>query len=169
MRGGLRRGSYFFVIDAFIAGAILFLTLVVIFNFFVGPRQTEQSFTYAHDYLAFLTSTQVRDYHDLTIDALSISDRRKSLAEQVLIFHNASNDTAAAVILAAAAQSLPPTVLINVSVQEQAGSQSAVLYSRGLSETGQKRTHLVAKSVEYAIINQSGLYGPVVMQTEVWS
>lgn len=167
MRGGSRRGSYFFVIDAFIAGAILVFTLVMIFNLFIAPRETEQSFTYAHDYLSFLTSTQVRDYHDLLVDNLVVPDRRKTLAEQVLIFHNASNDSAAAVILGAAAQSLPSTVALNISLKD--GVTMTMLYNRSIDQIPAKRSHLVAKSIGYAIINQSALYGPLTLQVEVWS
>ena len=167
MRGGVRRGSYFFVIDAFIAGIILIFTLVMIFSLFVAQRPTEQSFTYAHDYMMFLSTTEVRDYHDATVDALTVADRKKTLAEQVLIFHNQSNDTAAAVILNATAQSLPDTVVINVNITTEGATMS--LYNRSLASASQKRTHLVAKNIAYAIINESQLYGPVVLQVEVWA
>lgn len=167
MRGGSRRGSYFFVIDAFIASAILVFTLVMIFNLFVTPRDTQQSFTYAHDYISFLSFTQFRDYHDPSVEALNVPDERATLAEQVLLFHNASNDSAAAVILAAAARSLPSTLALNVSLL--VGANTTLLYNQSVNQIPSKRTHLVAKSISYALLNQSALYGPVTLQVEVWA
>ena len=168
-----RKGAYFFVIDAFIAAAILSLTLVLIFNLFVSPTRTEQSFSFAHDLISFLTQTEVRDYrHSDITDMISkghINDIRNTLSEEILIFFDKNDFGNASIILNASTQSLPQTLAINVSIFDPATSTSTPLYERKEGSGLSKRSHLTARSVEYALDEQNQIIGPYVLRVEVWS
>ncbi len=169
-----RRGSYFFVIDAFMAAAILSFTLMLVFNFFAQQRQAEQSLTYAQDYLTFLTSTAVRDYRDPVVTDLMngnpVTNPRATLAEQVLLYNYSGQNDNATRLLEAVAKSIPLSMGINVSVEEMSPPSSFSLYSRAISGGRSAATsHLVAKSLVYALVDQSTIYGPFVMVVEVSS
>ena len=175
MRGARsRRGSYFFVIDAFIAAAILSFTLMLVFNFFAQQRQATQSLTYAQDYLTFLTSTSMRDYRDPVVTELMtdnpVTNPRVTLAEQVLLYNYSGQNGNASLLLEAVAKSIPSSMSINVSVAEMSPASSFSLYSRAASGGRSAVTsHLVAKSLVYALVDQSTIYGPFVMVVEVSS
>jgi len=168
-----RRGSYFFVIDAFIAASILVLTLTLIFNFFTSQRQTEQVFTYAQDYLDFLASTQVKDYRIPEITQLivagNITNTRVTLAEQVLIFNLSGQNQNAKTILEAVAKSVPENVDLMVTLVDRRTGMNATLYSRPSSNAGVgKQNHLSARSLVYTVVNNT-FYGPYAFRAEAWT
>jgi len=170
MESGGRKGSYFFVIDAFVAAAILAITVIVVLNFFVGQRAPAQSFAYARDYLGFLSSTQVRDFHNEVVRQQiadgNITDPRNTIATQLLLYHNESKDDLAWQLLNATVTSLPADLAVNVSIDD--GGAGFVLYNRTDNMLEYRRTHLAVRSIEYTIINQT-IYGPYVLLVEVWA
>ncbi len=181
MRGGRilkrvrrdRRAAYFFVIDAFIAAAILSVTLVLIFNLFVGQTDSGQTFTYAHDFITFLAETEVRDYRHPTIANMvvkgDIEDPRKTLAEQVILDFAADNIANASVILNASAESLPATLRINVSILDPETKVRTQLYSQAPRVAREERLHLTARTLEYSLTPENQIIGPYILQVEVWS
>lgn len=168
MRGG-RRGSYFFVIDAFLGAAILIVTLIVMLNIYLQRSSPEQSFTYARDYLDFLTTTEVRDYHSPTIDLLiaqgNISNPSATIAEQLLYFHNTSRDDLVYVIINESIRILPGHVAVNVSVID---TGAELLYNRSTEGSEDRKVHQSVRGIEFVFINRSTLYGPVVLEVDVW-
>lgn len=169
--GRIRRGSYFFVLDAFVAVAILAFAITLIVSFFSSQRQTEQTFSYAQDYLSFLTSSHINDYQNPVISELlasgNISDPRVTIAEQILRFHNRSDDIDAWKILNATAGSIPENNGIKVMLHEASSGYNTTLYNR-TSILITNSTHLVASGIVYTLINNT-LFGPFTLRVEVWS
>lgn len=179
---GRRRGSYFFVIDAFFAAAILTFTVVLIFSLFVVQPRTGQSYSYAQDYLTFLTGTGMRDFrHAAIIEIMNdptlrpYVDSRRSLSEQVLVFYNRSaegNPTLKGgyeAILEAAAENLPETLTLNVWLRDPEKETSVKLYGREAGSVSETKTRLNARALEYVMLNETDIYGPLVLQVEVLS
>lgn len=176
MRGGSRRGSYFFVLDAFIASAILVFTIVLVFSLFLSSRGTNQSFTYASDYLSFLSTTELRDYQSPVVDELvasgNITDTRKTIAQQLLTFYNESGGEPGSelhdawLLLNESADLLPQDVAFNVSLH--GSSWNYTLYNRSVDGLYDGRTHLAVRSVEYAMINRASIFGPLILEVDVW-
>jgi len=168
-----RRGAYFFVIDAFIAAAILGVTLVLIFNLFIGQTDSEQTFTYAHDFITFLAETEARDYRQATIANMVvqgyIEDPRKTLAEQIILAFADGNLANATAILNASAESLPPTLRMNVSILDSVTRAQTLLYSQAPVLAHEERLHLTARTLEYALTPENNIIGPYIIQVEVWS
>ncbi len=169
-RGG-RRGSYFFVLDAFMASAILILTVALVYGLFLTPPSSQQSFAYASDYLLFLTTTQLRDYSSDVVKQMvaseEINDTQATIASQLLLFHNESRDDLAEKLLNDTATTLPAGLAIRVSVIDGTGGHE--LYGRGTAGAPWLPTHLASRSIEYATINDSAIYGPTVLLVEVWA
>ncbi|MBR9692573.1 hypothetical protein GOV07_01435 [Candidatus Woesearchaeota archaeon] len=180
-RGGSaqKRGAYFFVIDAFLAASILSFTLVLLFTLFIDEPNIEQGFVYAHDYLNFLTTTEIRDFrHDDINDLITkghITNTRLTLSEQVLIFYEEmgvlpGREYNITMLLAAAAESLPPTIAINVSLREKPDQVwKTLLFDQPPHTDTIRMTHLTARSVEYAVKNQDQLVGPYILEVDIWS
>ena len=174
-----KRGAYFFVIDAFLAASILSFTLVLLFTLFITEPETEQSFVYAHDYLNFLTTTELRDFRHSNITYLidegDITNTRLTMAEQVLVFYDEIGDLPGrkdniTMILTAAAESLPVTLAINVSLREKPNQVSkTLLFEKPPNLDTVRLIHLTARSVEYAVKDQDTLIGPYILEVDIWS
>lgn len=173
MRGG-KRGSYFFVLDAFIASAIFVLTIILVFSLFVAPARTEQSFATASDYLTFLSTTEIRDFHSVNMTKMradgEITDSRLTIAQQLVLFHNATPVGDPCLLcqklVNITAGSLPNNVAVNLSIHTSSENES--FYSYNVTDVSTLKTHIVTKSIEYALINDSILVGPVALVMEVW-
>lgn len=168
-RGLGRRGSYFFVIDAFIGAAILIFTLLLLFSIYLNREGPEQSFTFASDYLRFVGTTEARDYDDAYVQQLiddgDIVDARATLVDQMLRFHRLGEDAKAREIAKRTSEVVPVTLAINLSIQDDVGNHT--VYNRSITVVEARPTHQVARSLEFAIVDGS-LYGPVTLQMEVW-
>ena len=168
-----RRGAYFFVIDAFLAASILAFTLILIFSLFLNQRESEQSFTYAHDYLSFLTSTQARDYRNPVVTGMiqegHIRDPRLTLAALVLLFHNESKHENVTSILDSTVATLPLDLILNVTIHDSSTGERTSLYSRGAPDPERHTQHLSAKALQHVIVGENRLYGPLILEVEVWT
>lgn len=70
MRGGLsrtKRGAYFFVLDAFIAGIIIVSSLAIFFSTLVVSDNPTQNYVLAEDFLSLLETTSVKNYGGLSV------------------------------------------------------------------------------------------------------
>ena len=171
-RDACRRGSYFFVIDGFFASTIFLFCVLFLFAFVVSTHSSAQPASYASDYLLFLATTQVRDVQTAGIVSLiadgNITQTRITLMSQLLLFHNQSKPAAAMRLLNATITKIPSDVGINVTISPFAGS-AVSLFNRTVAGMDRKQTHLVVKSVEYAVLGDSELIGPSVVTVEVWA
>lgn len=73
MRGGLhcaKRGAYFFVLDAFIAGIIIVSSLAIFFSTLVVSDNPSQNYVLAEDFISMLDTTIVRSYGGLSVYAM---------------------------------------------------------------------------------------------------
>jgi hypothetical protein len=169
-----RKGSYFFVLDAFIGGVIFVLTLVLVFSLFVGPTRTEQSFATASDYLTFLSTTEIRDFHHINVTKMreegNITDPTITIAQQLVVFHNqtpiAETCTLCQQLVNTTIGSIPKTTAVNISISTPSENESFYTYAEG--DVSKMGTHIVTKSIEYALINETVLLGPVAIIMEVW-
>lgn len=87
----MKKASYFFILDAFIASVILFITLIAINNANVDePIIQTTSFT-SNDFIALLINTELRDFSNSYVNELRaaevITDSRISLMEAVVDLH----------------------------------------------------------------------------------
>lgn len=166
----MKRGAYFFVIDAFIAASILAATFLIIFTLFIQAPSNKQSFTYAHDYLSFLTTTEARDFHHQDIQTLISNgdiDGKRTLAQNVLLLNDVGKKENVSAILGAVAENLPASLALNVTLQKPGMLTKEHLYSR--NGTVQPTTHLVARTIIYAVKSQDEILGPELLEVEVWS
>ncbi len=98
----MKRGAYFFVLDAFIAGIIIISTITVIFGSFAVVDDSRQSYSLAETTISFLESTQLQSYGGesrFTLASNPYFDSSLSVLEQIVRFHENGDDAAAAILL----------------------------------------------------------------------
>ena len=84
----MRKGSYFFILDAFIGGTIIFFTLILLSNArVIEPIIHTTSFT-STDYIQILSTTKVRDFQNPYLTKLrvegAITDSSITLLQAVI-------------------------------------------------------------------------------------
>lgn len=99
----MKKASYFFILDAFIASVILFITLIAINNSAVEePIIQTTSFT-SNDFIALLANTEIRDFSNSYINELRaagvITDSRISLIEAIVDLHSGTAPENASLLL----------------------------------------------------------------------
>jgi len=91
-----KRGVYFFVIDAIIAGAILFATLMFIFSTHTVTPDREPTLRVSEDFLQYITTTKLREYESVIVDNMildrNISNLDNTLLDQMVIFYYLQNN-----------------------------------------------------------------------------
>jgi len=99
VRNGRTRASYFFVLDAFIAGIIVFSSLTVLYSAYSRQGNPLQSYSLAEDFTRYLEQTKIDDYYASELVYVNmtrngaIPDRSRTLLEQAVLFY-AENTTA---------------------------------------------------------------------------
>lgn len=90
MRWG-KRGAYFFVLDAFIAGVIIVSSLAVLYTTFSVQESPSQNYVLAEDFITFMEATTIQRYAGDVVYEMwrngTISDRSLTLLEQSVLFY----------------------------------------------------------------------------------
>jgi hypothetical protein len=162
-----RKGSYFYVIDAFIASVIVITALVVIFStFFAQPSSTQVYYT-GEDLLTSMESTSSRDYDSTVVRAWiangTITDPKRTLLQQLALFEatgNAGNTTG--VLSGMIAASTPTNIDIEILVN---GRQCYIRQSRLQANAD---TLLSAKRVVLLRQSPTELYNPIIVEARTW-
>jgi hypothetical protein len=167
-----KRGGYFFVLDVFIASAIIVLTLIIIFSSRVNTPPSETSYRIAEDFMGFLTTTEIRDISNpykvnLTKGGF-INDTRLNLVQvlAVLNYTHAKNSTG---------QSFASCFLESISngvVPAKYGMNYSIdgtsIYERNPETYPAANLVLSSRRVTFFRINAQGLYGPVISEVKIW-
>ena len=162
-----KRGSYFFVLDVFIAAAVLVLTIIIILSSRANVPDTTQSFLLAEDFMQFMTSTEVRDltsnFKTQMVLAGEMSNTELNLYQQVakFYFENKSNLSYGFV-----------ESLANGMIPGQYGFSyvlnGTVIYNRSIEKLDSSDLVLVSKKITFFKINTKQLFGPVMTEVKVW-
>lgn len=98
----MKRGAYFFVLDAFIAGIIIISTITVIFGSFAIADDSRQSYSLAETLMTFLETTELQSYGGESRFALSSNeyfDPSLTILEQIVRFYENGDYDAVGVLL----------------------------------------------------------------------
>ena len=163
-----KRGVYYFVIDAFLGGAIVLVSLIVILNSYTAGVEKEQPLTILEDFIAYIQNTQVRDFQgDFTQESIAdgnITKLDNTLFEQVADFHYRNNLTNARLFLQELVDASIPS---HVSIRYFYSGD--LIYYKTEFPLDEAKFVLSSKKVAVAIINNSVIYGPHMVEVMVWS
>ncbi|MDD9953820.1 MAG: hypothetical protein OXR66_05790 [Candidatus Woesearchaeota archaeon] len=162
----MKRGSYFFVIDAFIAGLIILGIVVVIFaDFFTAPVTTQAYYT-AEDFLAFLDSTAVRDYDAAVLRSWTqngvINDSTRSLLKQLVYFNLTDQGDNAITLANLSTAGVPENIQLAIFVND-------VRYYN--SSPSSNDAHIFFSSKRIVLLQNEEtheLFTPVIVEVQTW-
>ena len=163
----MRRGAYFYVIDAFIASILIIGTLIIIFSQYSAQPIATQAFYTAEDLLSTMESTSVRGYDNPTVrNWLSngtIADGQRTLIEQLVLFNvtgNAQNNTGKLATIVGG--TTPSHISIEILLNNQQ------FYVRETVPKNSASTVLSAKRIVLLRQGSTQLYSPVIVEVRTW-
>nr|MCK4930400.1 hypothetical protein [Nanoarchaeota archaeon] len=167
-----KRGAYFFVIDSLIAGSIIFLSLIIIFTTHSLRPEAGPTLRIVGDYTNFLINVKVRefqgDYVQSLVDDGNITDLDNTLLEQLTEFYyynESGKDTT--------------TIMANFIKEVSQGiipeqrsfavyMNKTRIYNKTNTPLQEAGLVLNSKKISFKRINETYIYGPVILEVKVW-
>ena len=173
-----KRGAYFFVIDAFIAASIIFLTLMLIMNTHAAKPESAPTLRMVEDYTTFLMNTRIRDfvgpYTETLVNNHNITNLDNTLLDQLTEFYyyNSTGKNMSATmnisdIMADFTREISQSIM---SSQRSFAIyiNDSLIYNRTQKDPEYSELLLSSKKISYKRINDTYIYGPVIVRVSIW-
>lgn len=162
----MRRGSYFFVIDAFIAAIIILGAVVALYSDFLDRPSEIQSLYTAEDFLLFLEGSAVRDVDSALLRAWAangtINDTGRSMLDQLAQFTMRAMPDERALLGTLALEGVPEQVNIRLLVD---GSHIA---ERSVHPSDESEVFFSSKRIILPVSDPPALGQPVLVEVQTW-
>jgi len=158
---------YFFVIDAFIGGAIVLVSLLVVMGSYTHTPEKEQVLTLLEDAITYMQNVQMRDfqgnYTQNLISNGSVTDTDNTLFEQLGVFYYENELQIAQDFLAEILEGLPDQMSVRFYYDDTLlfEKEDFPFQSAGLA--------LSSKKLSIVTINDTQLFGPHIVEVIVWT
>jgi hypothetical protein len=187
----LRRSKkgYFFILDAFIGSAILFVALLIVLNSGVKPSKVQQDYSVAEDFSSFLMNTKIQDLNNVYIRETLIAngviegnDVRNSIVEQIDKFYYTAYYN-----LSCKASTTCPTLYMDYArkmtqnitdplMPDKYGFDYTLIYdgnrvsiyNRSTETLANSNLVIVSSKITFLQINTAEMFGPAIVEIKVW-
>ncbi|RME52882.1 hypothetical protein D6783_03660 [Candidatus Woesearchaeota archaeon] len=169
-----KKGSYFYVIDAFIASAIIIFTILFITRYAQTDSATPQNINVAEDFMLYLQGTDIRDTDSETVaDILKssvVNETGQTLLTLLTELHYLEKEKGC---------TLCGEQLYNLSkeliedlIPPAFGARflmnTTPYYTRQGQTASESMTHFTSQRLTFYQINDSAIFGPLTAHIEVW-
>ena len=170
-----KRGAYFFVIDALIAASIIFISLIIIFTTHSTKPETSPSLRMIEEYTYFLMETKIREFQGDYVKSLendgNITSLDNTLLEQLTEFFylNESKIKNTSIIMANFTREISHGI-----IPDQRYLAVYLNHTLIYNRTNPARTindsslALTTKKITFKRINQTYIYGPIILEVKIW-
>ncbi len=168
-----KRGAYFFVIDAMIASSIIILGLIIIFTTHNIRPETSPTLRIVGEYTDFLISTKIREFQGTYVESLvndsNITNLDNTLLEQLTEFYflNQTGPKDKTVIMNNYIQEISTGIIPRQRSFEVYMNRS-LLYANSNTPVEEAELVINSKKLSFKRINDTYIYGPVVLEVKVW-
>ena len=162
-----KRGAYFFVIDALIASSIIFISLIIIFSTHTYRIETNPSLRLVNDYTNYLITSEVREisghYTTELIENKTITHLDNSLLQQITEFYYFEEDLFLRNFIKEISLSIIPNqrsfaIYIN----------DTLAFNRTNTLEKDANLMLSSKKIAFNRINQTMVFGPIIVEVKLW-
>jgi hypothetical protein len=172
-----KRGAYFFVIDAFIAVSIIIATVIIIFSAQSTKTESKPTLSLLQDFMAFMSNTKIRDLQGSSTQALiadsNITDIDNTVLEQIIEFYYINQSTGRNMsgiitqfINETSSSIIPETRSFTMRIYND--TFSAVLFNKSRYPEGDSSLMLGMSKIGFKRINQTEIYGPMIVEVKIW-
>lgn len=165
----MKRGAFFFVLDAFIAGIIIISSLVLVFSTLTINENPTQNYVLAEDFMIFLETTTINDYGGAIAYTLKvngdIADPSVTLLEQVVLFYqDGTREDNITALLAEISLLAPANSGIGYYITNSSGN-TTLLYNRTVIEPDDARLQLSAQRITMV---RGQTLDPYIFEVRIW-
>jgi hypothetical protein len=183
----VHKKGYFFVIDAFIGSAIIFVALFIILNSDVKQTSLQYDYSIAEDYSTFMMNTKLRDINNDYIRSITnngtnnmpIQQIDYTLMEQIDEFYNTAFRICGDITCTNQYLSYASNLVQNISeplIPPKYGFSytmftaynNQTLYSRQGTTLNSAKIVLASRKITFLQINASTMFGPALVEVKVW-
>lgn len=161
----MRKGSYFFVLDVLLAGAIILTTLIVIQQAHVRTPQTRPTQAASDNLLTYLANTDVRDVQNALVEELirngTITDLQNTLLQEGIRLHY-ENQSLETQYYSSLSEILPKQIGIMIIINK------TIVYNRSLEFMNTSNSLNARHTISYYPKNRTAIYGPVNVEVRTW-
>lgn len=172
-----KRGAYFFVIDAFIAVSIIIVVMVVLFSAQSSSPDSKPTLSLLQDFMVFMSSTEMRDLQGNYTLALiadgNITDMDNTILEQVIEFYYINRSTGKNMsgiifkfINETSSGVIPDSRSFTIRVYND--SISSVIFNNSRYPAEGSDLMLGMSKLGFKRINQTAIYGPMIVEVRLW-
>ena len=171
-----KRKGYYFIIDAFIGSAIIFMSLLIILNGGVRPTKIQYNYEMTEEYGSFILNTKIEDLSNSYVDQLRydgyINDTKLTIMEQIDLFYYHNDTTHAGLMIKNITESLVPEKY-GFSYYIINGSTHSNIYTRpsinGIPINITDAAIVIAsRKITFLQINSKTMFGPAVTEIKMW-
>ncbi|HJX06373.1 MAG TPA: hypothetical protein VJ461_06710 [Candidatus Nanoarchaeia archaeon] len=168
-----KRGAYFFVIDAMIASTIIIMSLIIIFSSHTTRTESNPTVRMLGEYLSFISTTKVRNFQGSYVQNLTndgnITNRDNTLLGQLTEFYyyNQTGFKNTSIIMANFLQEINKGAIPDYRSLAFYINDTLIYQSQFITpdEAG---LGLNMKKISFKRINDTYIYGPVIVEVRVW-
>lgn len=168
-----KRGSYFYVIDAFVASTILILTIILIGSYSATETSVEKDVFLIEDVFIYLQGTEVRDADSPVIRYLLDNGLINRTEDPILTMMGklyAKNESGCVECGRAlrnyskemVEQNIPGWLGASLSIN------ATIMYARSPQTLASANKHFASTRLIFYRINTTDMYGPIPTTIEVW-
>lgn len=176
--------AYFFILDAFIAATIIFVSLAIILNSDVAVEQVAKDYTQPNEITNFLLDTKLEDIDNPYVKKLisdgNISNPRNTIVQQVDLFYYTAEYICSNPQCKSLNYNLSTNLLMNISeplIPQKYGFEYVIIdnnknytvYSRNILSKNKSDFKIVTKRISYVKYNLTEIFMPHVVQFSVWN
>ncbi len=162
----VRRGSYFFAIDAFVATIIIVATLLILYGKHEYTPSATQAFSAADGYLSYIETSPVGYLDDPIVREWiahqDINDTKATILYQLALFNVTGRNLNATALANLTIRSVPPQIGVEVLIN---GNRSVV---RGEATEAEAAVKIVGKRIVIIRTGAADVATPVVVEVRTW-
>lgn len=176
-----KKGSYFFVIDAFIGSIIIIAAIIITTTQFSAKSVNTATYYSAEDFLSIQETTQIRDYgytnktSDNTEDDIhrmvrigKIQNTQNTLLQQVVTFYQESKTSDAQTMTKSLVENTPSSASIEVYITTPGQTIPFPLASKIITPYKDATSVVSAQRIIVAKKSSTELYPPIIVEVITW-
>ncbi|MFH1650134.1 MAG: hypothetical protein ABIA93_06295 [Candidatus Woesearchaeota archaeon] len=161
----MRKGSYFFVLDVFLAGAIVLTTLILIQTSQITAPEERTVTRSSEQFMDYLMSTDLRDSQNQFVQEHLIGENaslQTTLYEEILKLYFKHDPLLTPLLANLTEDAIQPSQGIMILIN------NTIKYNRSISTMNDSEVLVSTQKIGYYRENMTSFHGPTILEVRMW-
>ena len=162
-----KRGAYFFVLDALIAGAIFIITIMMVLSSNINNPSTTETYNLAESTMNFILNTKVKEFTHPYINKLyseELINGEHTLFEQITELHYTGKKEETYNLT---------RIVLEIMLEEQYGINYSIggqtIYNRSQEKRDKARFLLSSQKITFFTGSLTEYHDPEITEVQIWN